>query len=73
LTSPFEVIAQMWLALFLGSLQMVLERPSNAGHVVLEHYMTWPGRGCQGFKGGVCNIPVPYWEEMNSSHRVSSL
>jgi hypothetical protein len=30
LTSPFGVIAQMWLALFLGSLQMVSEPPSNA-------------------------------------------
>jgi hypothetical protein len=30
LTSPFGVTAQMWLALFLGSLQMVSEPPSNA-------------------------------------------
>jgi hypothetical protein len=29
-TSPFGVIAQMWLALFLGSLQMVSKSPSNA-------------------------------------------
>jgi hypothetical protein len=30
LTSPFGVIAQMWLALFSGSLQMVSEPPNNA-------------------------------------------
>jgi hypothetical protein len=30
------------LALFPGPLQMVLELPSNARHVVLEHRMTWP-------------------------------
>jgi hypothetical protein len=30
MTSPFGVIAQMWLVLFLDSLQMVSERPSNA-------------------------------------------
>jgi hypothetical protein len=30
LTSHFVVIAQMWLALFFGSLQMVLEPLSNA-------------------------------------------
>jgi hypothetical protein len=30
LTNFFEVIAHMWLALFPGLLQMVLERPSNA-------------------------------------------
>ena len=30
LTSPVGVIAQMWLALFIGSLQMVSEPPSNA-------------------------------------------
>jgi hypothetical protein len=29
-TSPFGVIVQMWLALFLESLQMVSEPPSNA-------------------------------------------
>jgi len=30
LTSPFGVIAQKWLALFLGSLQMVSEPGCNA-------------------------------------------
>jgi hypothetical protein len=30
LTSPFGIIAQMWLALFLGSLQMISEPPNNA-------------------------------------------
>jgi hypothetical protein len=40
--SSFWVIAQMCLAFFLGSVQMVSELPSNAGHVVLEHCMTWP-------------------------------
>jgi hypothetical protein len=36
---------------------------------VLEHYMTWTRGGRQGFKGGVCNTSVPYWEEINNSHR----
>jgi hypothetical protein len=30
MTSPFGVIAQIWLALFSGSLQMISESPSNA-------------------------------------------
>jgi hypothetical protein len=30
LTSHFGVIAQMWLALFLGLLQMISELPNNA-------------------------------------------
>jgi len=41
LTSFFDVIAQMWLAFFLRSLQMVLDLLNNTGHVVLEHRMMW--------------------------------
>jgi hypothetical protein len=69
LTSPFGVIAQMWLALFLESLQMVSEPPSNAkscGTGAL-HDMHGPDEDVRGLRGGVCNTPVPYWEEMNSS------
>jgi hypothetical protein len=52
LTSHFRVIAQMWLALFSGSLQMVSEPPNNAmscGTGVLHDVAL---AGTSGFKGG---------------------
>jgi hypothetical protein len=57
LTSHFKVIAQMWLALFPESLQMVLELPSNArsydGH----------DEDVRSLREGVCNHPVLYWKD----------
>jgi hypothetical protein len=48
---------------------MVSEPPSNAkscGTGAL-HDMHGPDEDVRGLRGGVCNTPVPYWEEMNSS------
>jgi hypothetical protein len=53
--------------LFLGSLQMVSEPPSNVRSC---------GTGALhdgDVRGKVCNTLVPYWKKMNSSDRVSGL
>jgi hypothetical protein len=69
LTSPVGVIAQIWLALFLGSLKMVSEPPSNARLCGTEalHDVALTRTS------GICNTLVPYCEEKNNLHRVSGL
>jgi hypothetical protein len=38
----------------------------TSGHVILKYCM--PDENVRNLRGGVCNIPIPYWEEMNNSH-----
>jgi hypothetical protein len=30
--------------------------------------MTWPDENVKNLRGGVCNIPVPYWEDKREAH-----
>jgi hypothetical protein len=58
------MIAQMWIVLFPGSLQMVLEPLSNVRSYstgALHDVALTRMLGIE--EGGVSNTPVPYWEE----------
>jgi hypothetical protein len=51
---------QMWLALFSKSLQVVLKPPSNARSCGIG---TLHDVDVRNLRRGVCNTPVPYWED----------
>jgi hypothetical protein len=67
LISPFRVIAQIWLAFFPKSLQMISKPSSNVRSCGTKATHDDVVRG---LRRGVCNTLVPYWEEI---YRVSGL
>lgn len=68
------MIVQVWLTLFLRSLQIVSEPPSNARSCDTgaphDVALMWTLRG---LRMRVCNTLVPYWKEMNNLHRADDL
>ena len=74
LTSPFGVIAQMWLALFPRSLQMVSEPPSNARLCGIETLHNVALTRTSGVYEGEFVIPQSHIGKIrNSPHRVGGL
>jgi hypothetical protein len=74
LTSPFGVTAQIWLALFPGSLQMVSEPPSNARSCGIRALHDVALTRTSGIQEGEFVTPRSYIGKMRESpHRVGDL